>query len=247
MVEGRSMFRQDYIMRTIRVFIDALILLIRSRRDQDYHRARSIIAQTWEDIFGLSTASVMALSERTLLSMLLKRSGGVVDTALMAARLFKEDGALAMADGQEDEGRGLYLKALNCYLEIAVEPSVGVDDFRWISEEIDQSGLVTDPREAIEELLRLLAGTALPMPTTLLLFSYYERYGQYGKAEDTLFHVMDDNPAEPEIAELGLGFYERLESMADDRLEEGGLPRDEVREGLEQLRDRIRRYGYVFD
>ena len=241
------MFRQDYIMRTIRVFIDALILLIRSRRDQDYPRARSIIAQTWEDIFGLSTASVMALSERTLLSMLLKRSGGAVDTALMAARLFKEDGVLAVAVGQEDEGRGLYLKALNCYLEIAVEPSVGVDGFRWISEEIDQSGLVTDPREAIEELLRLLAGTALPMPTTLLLFNYYERYGQYGKAEDTLFHVMDDYPAEPEIARLGLGFYERLESMADDRLERGGLPRDEVREGLEQLRDRIRRYGYVFD
>ncbi len=241
------MFRQDYIMRTIRVFIDALILLIRSRRDQDYPRARSIIAQTWEDIFGLSTASVMALSERTLLSMLLKRSGGAVDTALMAARLFKEDGVLAMAVGQEDEGRGLYLKALNCYLEIAVEPSVGVDGFRWISEEIDQSGLVKDPREAIEELLRLLAGTALPIPTTLLLFNYYERYGQYGKAEDTLFHVMDDYPAEPEIAQLGLGFYERLESMADDRLERGGLPRDEVREGLEQLRDRIRRYGYVFD
>lgn len=106
---------------------------------------------------------------------------------------------------------------------------------------------MTDPREAIEELLRILAGTALPMPTTLLLFSYYERYGQYGKAEDTLFHVMDDNPAESEIAELGLGFYDRLESMADDRLERGGLPRDEVREGLEQLKDRMRRNGYVFD
>ena len=241
------MFRQDYIMRTIRVFIDALILLIRSRRDQDYPRARSIIAQTWEDIFGLSTASVMALSERTLLSMLLKRSGGAVDTALMAARLFKEDGALAMADGQEDEGRGLYLKALNCYLEIALEPTVGPEDFRWISEEIDKSGLVTDPREAIEELLELLAGTALPMPAELLLFRYYERYGQYGRAEDILFHVMDEHPAESDIAGLGLGFYERLESMADDRLERGGLPRDEVREGLEQLRDRIRRHGYVFD
>ncbi len=241
------MFRQDYIMRTIRVFIDALILLIRSRRDQDYPRARSIIAQTWEDIFGLSTASVMALSERTLLSMLLKRSGGAVDTALMAARLFKEDGALAMADGQEDEGRGLYLKALNCYLEIALEPTVGAEDFRWISEEIDKSGLVTDPREAIEELLELLAGTALPMPAELLLFRYYERYGQYGRAEDILFHVMDEHPAESDIAGLGLGFYERLESMADDRLERGGLPRDEVREGLEQLRDRIRRHGYVFD
>ena len=241
------MFRQDYIMRTIRVFIDALILLIRSRRDQDYPRARSIIAQTWEDIFGLSTASVMALSERTLLSMLLKRSGGAVDTALMAARLFKEDGALAMADGQEDEGRGLYLKALNCYLEIALEPTVGAEDFRWISEEIHKSGLVTDPREAIEELLELLAGTALPMPAELLLFRYYERYGQYGRAEDILFHVMDEHPAESDIAGLGLGFYERLESMADDRLERGGLPRDEVREGLEQLRDRIRRHGYVFD
>ncbi len=241
------MFRQDYIMRTIRVFIDALILLIRSRRDQDYHRARSIIAQTWEDIFGLSTASVMALSERTLLSMLMKRSGGAVDTALMAARLFKEDGTLALADGQEDDGRILYLKALNCYLEIAVEPTIGTEDFRWISEDISSTGLVTDPHEAIGELLGLLENVELPVSTSMLLFRYFERYGKYARAEDILFQVMDDIPAEPEIARLGLAFYERLESTEDDCLERGGLPRDEVREGREQLRHRIRRAGYVFD
>ena len=177
------MFRQDYIMRTIRVFIDAMILLIRSRRDQDYHRARSIIAQTWEDIFGLSTASVMALSERTLLSMLMKRSGGAVDTALMAARLFKEDGTLALADGQEEDGRSLYLKALNCYLEIAVEPTIGTEDFRWISEDISSTGLVTDPHEAIGELLGLLENVKLPVSTSMLLFRYFERYGKYARAE----------------------------------------------------------------
>ncbi len=241
------MFRQDYIMRTIRVFIDAMILLIRSRRDQDFHRARSIITQTWEDIFGLSTASVMALSERTLLSMLMKRSGGAVDTALMAARLFKEDGALAMVDGQEEDGRRLFRKALNCYLEIAVEPSIGTEGFRWISEEINATSLVTDPHEAIGELLDLLEDEELPMSTSMLLFRYYERYGHFARAEDILFHILDDYPAEPEIARLGLGFYERLESMANDRLERGGLPRGEVLEGLDQLRSRIRRYGFVFD
>lgn len=241
------MFRQDYIMRTIRVFIDALILLIRARRDQDTHRARSIITQTWEDIFGLSTASVMALSERTLLSMLMKRSGGAVDTALMAARLFKEDGTLALADGQEEDGRRLYLKALNCYLEIAVEPSIGTEDFRWISEDISTTGLVTDPHEAIGELLGLLENEELPVSTSMLLFTYYERYGRFASAEDILFHAMDDHPAEPEFARLGMAFYERLESAEDDRLERGGLPRDEVREGLEQLRRRIRRAGHVFD
>ncbi len=241
------MFRQDYIMRTIRVFIDAMILLIRSRRDQDYHRARSIIAQTWEDIFGLSTASVMALSERTLLSMLMKRSGGAVDTALMAARLFKEDGTLALSDGQEDDGRILYLKALNCYLEIAVEPTIGTEDFRWISEDISSTGLVTDPHEAIGELLGLLENADLPVSTSMLLFRYFERYGKYARAEDILFQVMDGIPAVPEIARLGLAFYDRLESMGDDCLERGGLPRDEVREGREQLRQRIHRAGYVFD
>ncbi len=241
------MFRQDYLMRTIRVFIDALILLIRSRRDQDYHRARSIITQTREDIFGLSTASVMALSERTLLSMLMQRSGGAVDTALMAARLFKEDGTLAVADGKEEDGRNLYLKALNCYLEIAVEPTLGTEDFRWISEDISATGLVTDPHEAISELLGLLEGAELPLSTLMLLFRYYERYGRYGQAEDILFQAMDDNTADPEFARLGLAFYERLESAGDESLERGGLPRDEVREGLEQLRLRIRRAGHVFD
>ena len=240
------MFRQDYLLRTIHVFIDALILLMRSCRDQDYHRARSILAQTWEDIFGLPTASVMALSERTLLAILMKRSAGAVDTALMAARLFKEDAALSVAEGQKDGGRRLYLKALNCYLEISLEPSVGSDEFRWINENITTSGIVTDPHDAITELLGLLE-SELPLATMVLLFRYYERYGQLGKAEDTLFHLLDDYPVESEFAKLGLGFYERLESMENDCLERGGLPRGEVGEGLKQLRCRIRHLGYVFD
>lgn len=240
------MFRQDYIMRTIHIFIDALILLIRSHREQDYYRARSIISQTWEDIFGLPTASVMALSERTLLALLMKRNAGAVDTALMAARLFKENAVLSVADGQQDEGRKFFLKALNCYLEISLEPSIKPDDFHWISERINASGLVTDPHDGIQELLDLLE-SALPLATMMLLFRYYERYGQLGKAEDTLFHLLDDYPVEPEIARLGLEFYGRLESIEDNRLRIGGLPRGEVVEGLKELRFRIRKFGYVFD
>ena len=75
------MFRQDYIMRIIKVFVNALVKLIRLRREQNHEAARQMIEQTWEEIFGLPTSSIMALSERTLLSMLLKQDTQTIETA----------------------------------------------------------------------------------------------------------------------------------------------------------------------
>jgi len=228
------MFRQDYILRTIRVFIDALILLIRSRHDQDYHRARTIITQTREEIFGLSTAAVMALSERTLLSMLMKRDAGRIDTALMAARLFHEDGLLAMAEERVEEGRELLIKSLKLYLEVALEPSVSPHEFHWMSQDIKASNLMTDPHDAIADLINVLEDVALSQSSMMLLFGYHEKYDAFDRAEDMLYSLAEDYGDDPEVKTLGFRFYERLNAMNDDRLACGGLPRLEVHEGLDQ-------------
>ena len=234
------MFRQDYIMRIIKVFVNALVKLIRLRREQNHEAARQMIEQTWEEIFGLPTSSIMALSERTLLSMLLKQDTQTIDTALMVAWLFKENGGLSIAEQKEKEGFSLYLKALNYYLEIAVDPTVSDEGFRWINEDIIASNLVTDPHDSIEELIGLLEGPILPLSTMTLLFRYYERYGTFAKAEDMLFHMLNDYPEATDIKTSGLQFFERLLTREDGVLETGGLPRNEVEEGLEQLKASVR-------
>ena len=77
------------------------------------------------------------------------------------------------------------------------------------------------------------------------LFRYYERYGTFAKAEDMLFHMLNDYPEATDIKTSGLQFFERLLTREDGVLETGGLPRNEVEEGLEQLKASVRTRGQV--
>ena len=55
--------------------------------------------------------------------------------------------------------------------------------------------------------------------------------GEFGRAEDALYETQDEYPDWPAEAE---GFYRRLLKLPDDALIRGGLPREEVVQGLEE-------------
>lgn len=57
-------------------------------------------------------------------------------------------------------------------------------------------------------------------------------------AEDALFHAVDLTPDPGDVIRAGIRFYERLLDLPDDVLERRELPRQEVREGLQDLKDR---------
>jgi hypothetical protein len=65
---------------------------------------------------------------------------------------------------------------------------------------------------------------------------HYERTGQFGKAEDSFFAILDADPDNSVAVEFGISFYERLLRQDDLRLAEGNLPRAEVEAGLAELR-----------
>ncbi|MBU2604039.1 MAG: hypothetical protein KKA32_18055 [Actinobacteria bacterium] len=72
------------------------------------------------------------------------------------------------------------------------------------------------------------------------LLRYFETTGEYARAEDVLFRRIGDGDPDlvehADLVERGIGFYLRLLLKPDQELVEGGLPRDEVEEGLETLR-----------
>lgn len=64
--------------------------------------------------------------------------------------------------------------------------------------------------------------------------------GKINEAEDFLFEMIDkDNKGDLEV---GILFYEHLNNLTDERLEEAGFSREEVRDGLAQVMDM---YGYA--
>lgn len=75
------------------------------------------------------------------------------------------------------------------------------------------------------------------------LISYNEKLGRYADGEDCLWKALDVAGDDPRILQRGVGFYETCRKQADKRLERGNLPRDEVEEGYEELRERVEAAG----
>jgi len=75
------------------------------------------------------------------------------------------------------------------------------------------------------------------------LISYYEDRHRFADAEDCLWKAIDVAGADPELIERGRAFYEQCRKFADQRLEEGNLPRDEVEMGYEDLQNLVEDEG----
>ena len=91
------------------------------------------------------------------------------------------------------------------------------------------------PRLSCSESLQ---AAPLPTRTHALLMQHYERTGEFAKAEDALFAMLDAEPDNQAIVEFGITFFQRLLAQSDAALNEANLPRAEVEEGLKELQRR---------
>jgi hypothetical protein len=95
----------------------------------------------------------------------------------------------------------------------------------------------------VEAFLTALRDAPLPVTTNAMLMHHYERIGEFARAEDALFDVLEAEPSNAEFLEFGRSFYQRLLRMNDDALLMGNLPRTEVQAGLADLDGRKSSYG----
>ena len=72
---------------------------------------------------------------------------------------------------------------------------------------------------------------------------HHERTGEFAKAEDALFAMLDAEPDNERILEFGVAFYQRMLAQSDTALTAANLPRAEVEEGLKELEGRRNRSG----
>ena len=77
-------------------------------------------------------------------------------------------------------------------------------------------------------------------PSGSRILHHYERMGDFAKAEDALFAIVDMEKAGPELLEFGTTFYRRLLSQSDTFLIVGNLPRHEVEAGLAEFRAKMK-------
>jgi tetratricopeptide (TPR) repeat protein len=220
------MIRRDYLLRMVEQCVQALARGLRLTQEREFEAARGELDQGIRDLAGLDLEQVNRLSEAELMALLLRGEPTQVlrQKCMLLTALLRQAGDLQAAQGNAVEARMLYLKALNLQLDVLGRES-----------SFDFPEVV--PR--VEVLLSALEGEPLPLPTSAALMQYYERLGQFGKAEDALFAMLEAQPAHPALAEFGIQFYERLLRQGDEALTLGNLPRPEVEAGLAELKSRL--------
>jgi hypothetical protein len=220
------MIRRDYILRAIEECAQVLARVLRLVNARDYAAATVVLDQQFQTLVGTGADAVSRLSENELLARLMAgEPTAVVRTkCLLLVALLKQAAEVHAAQNRDDESQTCLLKALNLLLEV-----------RLRDEELQFPDFV--PR--VEDFVLALEGYAVPPRTNAALMQHYERLGEFGKAEDRLFVMIDAEPENAGVREWGMAFYERLLRQSDAALVAGNLPRAEVEAGLGELQKAV--------
>jgi hypothetical protein len=210
----------------IEEFVQMLARLNAFKREGDWGHAEEEVDAEFEKLMGTDPGALARLSDTELLA---KVAAGeptqvVRHKTMMVATLLREAGDIAMTGDRSEEGKRFYLQALNLLLDVEVRGDV---------EEMPEFV----PK--IDVLASVLSGDEFPLGTQAMLMQHYERIGEFGKAEDALFAMLDEQPDNSAIAEFGMGFYRRLLTKNDVALADGNLPREEIETAIKDLQGRF--------
>jgi len=219
------MIRRDYILRMIEECIRALARISSLKQGQRWTEASEELDVEFKKLIGDGAPAVASLSETELLARLMQDgpTHALRERTLILTTLLKEAGDVAVAADRMEASRECYLKALHLLLDVLAR---------------GEAFECPDFVPKVEMLREALIAAPLPVRTQALLMQHYERTGEFSKAEDALFAMLDAEPANDAIVEFGITFYQRLFAQNDAALNEANLPRAEVAEGLKELQGR---------
>jgi len=229
------MIRRDYFLRMIEEFTRALAKIIQQKEQHQWREAATSIEAQARRLTGEDLATLGTLTDTELLARLLQTGEfqALREKTLMLARVLIEAAETADAENREGEsadlrsgtqiGNNLRLKALHLLLKTVLNGDI----FEW-----------PEFVPNIDLLLLKFAGAELPVQTHALLMQHFERSGQFARAEDALFAMLESEPEDPSLPQWGISFYRRMLDQSDSALEAGDLPRGEVQTGLGQMQER---------
>ncbi|HEX3640919.1 MAG TPA: DUF6483 family protein [Ktedonobacteraceae bacterium] len=214
------MINKDYILRLAERMGRELAIVLGLCKREKYQEALIYIDDLVLRMSGFTSRSINALSEDLLLKALSPLGILNVEACLWIAIMLKAEGQIYEDQGNTNESYYRYLKSLHLFLTaLHNEP---IEDHTQFATEI-------------RELLVKLEDYELPDNLKKQLFWHYEYSGQYAKAEDTLFELLEIHPVDQEIRAQGIAFYKRLLAKSDADLQTGQFSRPEVHEGIAQL------------
>lgn len=214
------MFQKDWLLRQIEMISAMVAQLVLLRRNGDFQEAEQTIDEAYREMFGLDPRLVGILPIQFLNDKIMSGDRFDGHRGLALAVLLREDAQNRLDQGRIGEVDTLWLRSLAVFLAVA---KVGA--------------LPPEHRELYdtESMLERIDPDAMPGEMKYDLFQFYEDDGQFARAEDVLYELIEASPSPEVLIEEGIDFYEWLLLQSDEDLANGNLPRAEVAEGLERL------------
>lgn len=215
------MINKDYILRLAERFGRHLAIILRLRQFDKHEEALIYIDDLLLSTVGLTSRFINSLSDEMLIKSLSPLGILNQEQCLWTATLLKAEGEIYEEMNNANESYYRYCKSLYLLLEVLLHGSIDRDSEFYLT---------------VRELLNKLEDYELPNTIKSKLFTYYEHIGNYAKAEDTLFELLESEHAPPEWLERGHAFYTRLLTKSSSDLIAGNMSREEVIEGQAQLK-----------
>lgn len=211
---------EDYLFRIISQALRALAAIAGLKVAKQYQEAEQLINDALEGLFGLRADLLKQLDDARLLEMLTVQDNLDLQRLALAADLFKEEGEILTAQGDQAGGARSTLRALNFYLESALDGPAQIE---------------AELASKISALTTSLQSTALPQETLFNLFNFYEKIGQFRPAEMALAQLEASAPGNEDLAGEFYDFYQRLLEKPDAVLTAGGMDRAEIEAKLAEF------------
>lgn len=215
------MINKDYILRMAEKFGRALAIILHLRKYNKHEEALIYVDDLLLQMTGLTSRFINSVSDEMLIQAISPLGALNVDKCLWIAVLLKAEGEIYEEIGNSNESYYRYLKSLHLYLLALSHEATKQQDTTFYND--------------IQELLNKLEDYELPLSMNEMLFPYYEQMGEYDKAENILFEVLEANSVDNAFFKRGKAFYERLRVKDDADLLLGNFSREEVEEGSAQL------------
>ena len=214
------MINRDYILRLAEQFGRELSIILGLRKRNKYEDALIYIDDLLLKNTGLTLRFADVLSEDALIEALSPLGHLNVSSCLTTAILLEAEGDVYEDMGRTNDSYYRYSKSL--YLFLTALPHEPLES-------------CTNFVVGVDGLLDKLADYELPASLKSKLFPYYEYIQRYGKAEDTLYELLEDTPHDHTLIEQGRQFYMRLLKQDDIALQTRDFSHEEAVEGLQSL------------
>jgi hypothetical protein len=208
------MIRRDFVLRSIQQMAQVLARVLHLKDRQEYQQALNEAGRALREFGESESGRPPARSLEDWIALCRKCPDSAAGLMLGVADLLVQQGELFQRHDRAPEATEARQLALGLSIEALLREGCFV---------------TTQLVDKVETLIGQCGGERLPAALLRRLAGYFEARGRFASAEDALYDWLDTGDADAPCE--GRLFYERLATLDDATLMDGGLSRAEVCQG----------------